>query len=405
MKTLYLECNMGAAGDMLMASLLELVDDKQAFVDKMNQLGLSGVQVSATESVKCGITGTHVKVMIEGEEEHSHDYHEHHHEHDHQHEHHHTHHHASLLDVEQLINGLDVSEKVKKDALAVYQLIAKAEGHVHGKEMTEIHFHEVGTKDAICDVVGVCLLMEQLIPEKIVASPVHVGSGHVHCAHGVLPVPAPATAYLLEDIPIYGGAVRGELCTPTGAALLKYFVDEFGNMPVMRVEKIGYGMGNKDFEQANCVRAMIGQVANTVEQIVELACNLDDCTGEELGFVQEVLFAAGALDVYTTAIGMKKSRPAILLTCMCKEQDREKMLELIFKHTTTLGVREKLCNRYTLTRKEYEVKTPYGNVRVKESGGYGTIRKKAEYEDLARIAREQNISLAQAKEAAKINNS
>ena len=227
------------------------------------------------------------------------------------------------------------------------------------------------------------------------ASPVHVGCGQVRCAHGILPVPAPATAFILQGVPTYGGAVQGELCTPTGAALLKHFAQSFGPSPVMRVEKIGYGMGKKDFEAANCVRAMLGQTQEGRETIVELCCNLDDMTPEALGFAQERLWEAGALDVYTTAVGMKKNRPGVLLTCMCREEDREELLSLLFAHTTTLGVRENLCNRYTLSRSQRTEETPYGPVRVKSASGWGIGREKPEYEDLAKIAREQGMTLSQ----------
>ena len=247
--------------------------------------------------------------------------------------------------------------------------------------------------DAIADVTAVCYLMDKLKADKVVASPVHVGSGTVKCAHGLLPVPAPATANILTGIPIYGGAIKGELCTPTGAALLKHFVEKFGDMPAMAVSKIGYGMGKKDFEAPNCVRAMLGESEDQAERILELSCNLDDMTGEAIGFAMEVLLEAGALDVFTTAIGMKKSRPGIMLTILCPGEDKEKLLPLIFKHTTTLGIREKVCNRYTLTRRTDIVQTPYGPVRKKIATGYGVERSKYEYEDLAKLARENGLPL------------
>ncbi len=264
MKTLYLDCGMGAAGDMLTAALTELLPDADAFITELNSAGVPGVVIEKELSVKCGITGTHISVKINGEEEHSNAHHheeehshEHHHEeeHSHEHEHTHAHHHSSMHEIEHIIGHLKVSDKVKKDVTAVYNLIAEAESNAHGIPVTDIHFHEVGTMDAIADVTAVCLLMERLAPERVIASPVHVGSGQVKCAHGILPVPAPATAFILKDVPIYGGKITGELCTPTGAALLKYFVDIFGDMPVMKTEKIGYGMGQKDFIAANCVRA------------------------------------------------------------------------------------------------------------------------------------------------------
>ena len=427
MKTLYLDCGMGAAGDMLTAALAELLPDPDAFFAKLNALGIPGVEVSREPSVKCGITGTHVTVKIAGEEEdasdadlhehehhhdhdhehdqeHEHDHeheHEHEHDHDHDHEHGHHHHHSGVHDIEHIVRDhLDLPEKVKDDVLAVFGLIAEAESHVHGVPVDEIHFHEVGTMDAVADVTAVCLAMAQLAPDEVVVSPVHVGSGHVHCAHGILPVPAPATAYILRDVPIYGGAIRGELCTPTGAALLRHFAARFGDMPVMRTEKIGYGMGKKDFEAANCVRAMLGEREDQSADAVLLACNLDDMTPEAIGFATETLLAEGALDVWTTPIGMKKSRPGTLLSVLCRPEDREATVRRIFRHTATIGIRENTCRRYTLARREEVRDTPSGPVRQKISAGYGVTRVKDEYEDLARIAREEGISLAEAKEKA-----
>ena len=424
MKTLYLECNMGAAGDMLTAALLELHPDPQGFVERMNRLGLPGVVFSAQPAVKCGITGTQVSVTVAGEEEesqdvplhtHSHEHvhetaqdkahpgHEHGHEHthDHAHEHDHAHghhHHAGMGDIRHILSHLDIPQPVRQDAEAVYQLIAQAESHAHGRPVEEIHFHEVGTLDAVTDVVAVCWLLHDLAPEQIVASPVHVGCGQVRCAHGILPVPAPATAYILQGVPTYGGSVQGELCTPTGAALLKHFVQRFGPSPVMRVEKTGYGMGKKDFEAANCVRAMLGQTQEESTTIAQLACNLDDMTPEALGFAQERLWEAGALDVTTAPIGMKKNRPGVQLTCLCRLEDREKLVSVLFAHTTTLGVRESLCTRYTLARSQRTVETEHGPVRVKEARGWGVTREKPEYEDVAKIAREQGLTLDQVKE-------
>lgn len=404
MRTIYLDCSMGAAGDMLMAALLELLPEKDTFLQKMQSLGLPGLEISAEPSVKCGITGTHMRVLIHGEEEgrpHVHAAEEPFHSHAdapeaaHAHVHVHPHHHTDLDELTHRISRLNVSEAVRSDILAVYQSIADAESRVHGVPVEQIHFHEVGSLDALADVTGVCLLMELLAPEQVLASPVHVGSGQVRCAHGILPVPAPATALLLEGIPIYGGSIRGELCTPTGAALLRRFVTRFGPLPPMRVEKTGYGMGTKDFEAANCVRAMLGQTEESAGHILELACNLDDMTPEAVGFAMEQLFAAGALDVYTTPIGMKKNRPGVLLTCMCREDDREAMLRTIFRHTSTLGVRVSVCDRYTLSRRQYAVQTPDGEIRVKESSGWGVLRRKAEFEDLARIARQTGKSIAE----------
>ena len=405
MKVIYLDCSMGAAGDMLMAALYELLEDKQAFLDMMRSLGLPGIEISAEPAVKCGITGTHMKVLVHGSEEldsfHEHLHgceHDHAREPDHAHTHageHEHHQHTGLHEIEHLLSHLDLPQTVRDDALAVYHRIAEAESKVHGRPVDQIHFHEVGTLDALADVVGVCLLMHLLAPEKVYASSVHVGSGQVRCAHGVLPVPAPATALLLAGVPIYGGAIQGELCTPTGAALLTHFVTKFGELPAMRLLKSGYGMGTKDFPAANCVRAMLGEQDAPAEEILELSCNLDDCTGEAIGFAMERLLDAGALDVYWTSVGMKKNRPGILLTCMCRPLDREKMVELLFRHTTTLGVRESAFRRYTLSRESKTIQTPDGDIRVKVSTGYGVTREKPEFEDLAKIARETGKSLSE----------
>ena len=423
MKTLYLDCGMGAAGDMLTAALLELLPDREAFLAELNALGIPGVAFSSETSVKCGIQGTHITVKVNGEEEsdgvhaHSHEHgHEHGHEHEHEHEHGHEHghehehehghehehehgaghhHHSGMHEIGHIVEDLPVSEKVKKDIMAVYALIAEAESHAHGVPVTEIHFHEVGTMDAVADVAAVCMLMERLAPEMVVASPVHVGSGQVKCAHGILPVPAPATAYILRDVPGYGGGIKGELCTPTGAALLKHFAGRFGDMPVMRTTAIGYGMGKKDFAAANCVRALIGETEDSGDTVTELSCNLDDMTAEAIGFAEEQFFAAGALEVYTVPAQMKKSRPGILLSVMCREKDKEQMIGLIFRHTTTLGVRECVSRRYTLSRTIETVQSDLGEVRKKVSAGYGVRREKYEYDDIARIAREKGMSLAE----------
>ena len=397
MTTLYLDCGMGAAGDMLTAALLELLPDREAFLAELNDLGIPGVKFTAEKSVKCGITGTHVRVTVNGEEE---DEHTPHHDHElgHEHEHGHDHFHGSMADIRELVSALPIPTMVKLDVLAVYQEIAQAESHVHGVPVDQIHFHEVGSMDAVADVTAVCLLLHRLDADRIVASPVHVGSGQVRCAHGILPVPAPATARILRDVPIYGGSIAGELCTPTGAALLKHFADEFGDMPPMRVSAIGYGMGRKDFPRANCVRVLLGQTEEQTDTVAELRCNVDDMTGEAIGFALEQLLAEGALDVFTTSIGMKKSRPGVMITVLCREEQKEKMVALLLRHTTTLGVREQLCRRYTLTRRIETITTPYGPVRKKLSQGYGVCREKYEYEDLAAIAAEQKLSLLELEE-------
>lgn len=390
MKTLYIDCSMGCAGDMLTAALLELHPDKDDFLSRMNAALGGKAVLSASPDSKCGIIGTHVTVLINGDEEGEAT--RHHHEH------------TSISEILSFIDSVPLEVKVREDAKKVYSIIAEAESRVHGHPMENVHFHEVGSLDALADVLSVCTLMHELAPERILASEVNVGSGTVRCAHGVLPVPAPATELILRGVPIYSGQIKSELCTPTGAALLKFFVLEFGAMPTMQIENAGCGTGKKDFECANVVRAFIGETANDGEEIIELACNLDDMTPEELSFAMEELFTLGALDVYFTSIGMKKSRPGVKLTCMCRERQRKQMLECIFKHTTTLGVREYVCKRYELGRSEKTVRTQDGEVRVKTSSGYGAVREKAEYEDLAALARKSGKTIAQIRsEVLKVN--
>ena len=441
MKTLYLECNMGAAGDMLSAALLELYPDPAGMVDRLNALGIPGVSFEKESVEKCGIRGTHLKVTVCGEEEesldvhsHTHEHHEHtdhtghdhchSHEHDHSDHHHgehthghsHSHVHRNLEDIRQIVNKLDLPEAVRGDVLKVYSLIAEAESHAHGRPVTEVHFHEVGSMDAVADITAFCLLLSLIGPEKVVVSPIKIGFGEVRCAHGILPVPAPATAWILRDVPVYAGNIRGEMCTPTGAAILKCFADEFGSLPQMQISKVGIGCGKKDFEQANIVRALLGEMEDSSkttgtekpedrqagsgdrsrETVLELSCNLDDMTPEAVGFAMEELLEAGALDVYTIPVTMKKNRPGFILNCLCRESMREKILSLMFLHTTTLGIREYLCNRYTLQRRVRTVSTDLGEVRCKTADGWGVSRRKYEYEDLAAIARKRGISLAEA---------
>jgi len=405
MKTLYIECNMGAAGDMLLASLAELTGDVKACEEQLNSLGIPDVTYTFEKSVKCGIEGTHAVVKALGmeEDEHMHEHseeghahthgHEHHHHHDEDHHdegdhgHHHHHHHTHMSDIEHIIGDLNVSDKVKEHALAVYGLIAEAEAKAHGKPVTDIHFHEVGTMDAVADIVGVCVLLEKLDPDSIIASPLATGSGQVRCAHGILPVPAPATAHIIEGIPTFGGDVEGELLTPTGAALLKHFCESFGARPVMTVDRTGYGMGKKDFAKANMLRAFLGDSGDCDnDKVVEMRFNVDDMTGEEIGYATGLLMESGALDVFTTPVGMKKNRPGVLVTCVVRPDEKERFAGLIFENTTTIGIRYTAMDRFRLERREEKVMTKLGEVRVKISEGFGVTRSKPEYDDISKLA-------------------
>lgn len=400
MKTLYLQCEMGASGNMLMGALASLLEEPEAFVREMNALPLPKTEFRMEHASRCGIGGTLVTVLVEGQEEdHTHS-HEHHHEHDHghghddhhDHDHHpeHGHHHASLSDITAVIDGLPLSDRVRKDASAVYRNIAEAEAAVHGTTPGEVHFHEVGTLDAVADVVGVCRLMELLAPDRIVCSPVHTGFGSVSCAHGILPVPAPATALLLQGIPTEAGAIEGELCTPTGAALLRYFVTSFQQMPPMTVARIGCGLGTHEFAAANILRAFWGESAPEPaggEEIAELQCNTDDLTGELAAYAVQVLLRAGALDAFTVPCQMKKGRPGLLFTVLCRPEDEEQMTALLFRYTSTIGVRKSRRARTVLARAEETRTTRSGvPIRCKVSTGCGVTRCKPEFEDVAALA-------------------
>ena len=411
MKTLYLECKMGAAGDMLMSALYEILPDQVAFLDTMNHLH-EGVCVTMEKKETCGILGTHATVDIDGEEEesqdlpcgcihthgeahdHDHDHHHEHNEHNHDHLHDHGHdahghhHHSTPADIQHILDHLPVPEEVRDNAKAVYNRIAQAEAQVHGTTVEHIHFHEVGSLDAVMDITGVCLAMYLLHPEQVVVSPVHLGSGQVKCAHGILPVPAPATANLLTGIPCYCGEITGELCTPTGAALLAQFADSFGSMPSLMLEKVGYGVGKKEFPAANCLRAFYGE-SNDPQQaeIVELTCHIDDMTAEALAFAGEQLMAQGALDVSVIPMTMKKGRAGVSYTVLCKPKDEERMAAAILRETTTNGVRAARCAKYILRPSIRTADTSYGPIRIKCADSGDIHHEKPEYEDVAAAAR------------------
>lgn len=382
MRRLFIDSSMGAAGDMLTAALVELFEDKEKIIDELNNIGVPSVGFDLEKSEKCGIVGSHMRVLIHGEEEH-----EHHHDECH---HHHHHHHSTMADIEHIVGHLSLTNKIKEDVISVYKLIAEAESKAHGCPVSEVHFHEVGAMDAIADISAVSYLLNRLNIDEIISSPVNLGFGTVKCAHGILPVPAPATAYIIKGIPSYSSDIKGELCTPTGAALLKHFSSFFGEMPIMKVSKIGYGMGTKDFERANCLRVFLEEEQEEdIDLVLEFQCQVDDMTGEEVGFFINAMLEEGALDVYWNSIGMKKNRPGFLLTVIGKSEDKEKIVKAIFKHTTTLGIRFCEKQRYILKR---EIKQLNG-VRYKSSFGYDVNREKPEFDDLERIALEKKCSL------------
>lgn len=397
MKTLFLECSMGASGDMLLAALCELLPDREAFLKTLNTL-IPGVSVKASSAESCGISGTRTEVRVNGTEETSellpgdgHEHCEHGTDEAHEHsEHGHLHHGAN--DIHALLSGLALPEEVRENASAVYDSIAEAEAAVHGVPVSKVHFHEVGALDAVADVAGVCYALYLLAPESICVSTIHTGYGQIHCAHGILPVPAPATARLLLGLPCCAGDIEGELCTPTGAALLRHFGQKFGPMPAMRTGLIGVGIGEKCFAAANCLRAFWGETDDEANHaIVELCCHIDDMTAEALAFSGERLMNIGALDVSYAPITMKKGRAGIAFTVLCRPADEARIAEAVLRETNTNGVRVRRCGKYILRPTLRMIETPYGQMQVKCAGDGRIYREKPEYESVAAAARKTGL--------------
>ena len=382
MKALYLECAMGAAGDMLTAALYELLPDPSGFVETLNRLPLPGVTFRPERKETQGITGTHMSVLVAGQEED-----------DHHHTHHH-HDHSTLPDIYALVDTFPLPEPVLTRVRAVYARIAQAEAQVHGQPVDLVHFHEVGALDAVADVTAACYAMHLLDVQKVAVSPVHTGFGTVQCAHGRMPVPAPATALLLTGALTCSGDIEGELCTPTGAALITEFATEYGRQPPMRLQKVGVGVGKKSFSAPNCLRAFLGEDGGT-EEISELVCNIDDMTPEALSFACRRLLDAGALDVYTLPGVMKKGRPGHLLTVLCPPAEEQAMAQRILRETTTQGLRIRRCEKIFLTPRSESLDTPWGPVRVKIAEGWGISHRKPEFAEAARIAAEQNLPICE----------
>lgn len=369
MKSLYLECNMGVAGDMLCASLLDTLNEKnkEYIINKLDTL-LYDVTVSLNTTTKSGIRASKFDVTIK-ESGHSH---------------------TSISEIYNIIDGFDIPQNVKENAKAVYKLIAEAESKVHGTTVADVHLHEVGARDAIIDITACCLLIDYLQIDKIVCSPIATGFGEIKTAHGIMPVPAPATAELLSSIPCFTGDIKGELTTPTGVALVKFFTNEF-SVSNGEYEKVGYGAGTKNFEKPNIIRGFIKE-SNT-DTVFELRCQIDDMTGEELGYALNKMLTLGAKDAYIKPIVMKKSRPAFEFTVICFPADKDELTRQMFKHTTTLGIRQIECARAILDREIYEK----NGVRIKRSQGYGTETEKIEFDDIVKIAEENDISVFEAR--------
>ena len=429
MNILYYDCFCGISGDMNIGALIDLGVDIDYLKAELKKLSFEDeYELHVTQGMKMGIRGTKFDVELKNSvEDHDHDHdhkhdHDHDHDHDHKHDHNHDHKHGHNHDhehsskkphihrtfamIKEMIQTSQLSERVKKQSIEIFYLIAVAEGKVHNKPIEEVHFHEVGATDSIIDIVGAAICLEALDIHKVLASSIQVGGGFVKCAHGKMPVPAPATAEILHDVPMKYNIVPFETTTPTGAAVLKATVSEYTDQPSIKVSKIGYGLGFKDFEIPNILRVYLASeqevsVHNDIsmddlEQQTQymIETNLDDMSSEGYPFVEELLFQAGALDVYKTSIMMKKGRPAIKLSILFKKEIRQDVLDIVFKHTTAAGVREVAVEKYMLRRAVETVDTCYGTIRVKHLYYQGIqIKSKPEYEDCAKAAKEHHVRL------------
>lgn len=419
MKAIYLDTFAGISGNMLLGALLDAGYPLEALRSELQKLHLGAYELIYKKVNKLGIEATYFNVLLPEELEHLHDHeheHEHHHEeheHSHQHEHEHyhevnthihahTHVHRNLQDIMEIINASALSVSIKSAAEKVFRAIAEAEAKVHGKTVEEVHFHEVGAIDTIIDVVGCLLGLEYLQVEKIYVGTVTTGFGFVQCAHGLMPVPAPATAELLQKLPQRQGQVAKEMTTPTGAALLKILAEYSEGLPQgWTGDYIAYGAGTRDVEIPNVLRMYVGKNELQKETVVEAACNLDDVSGEIVGYATERLLAAGALDVWTEQIIMKKGRPACKLMFLCEKSKLSALMAIVFAETGTLGVRYHEVQRSILERGFMQVETVYGTVRVKYGKNNDVISSLAsEYEDCKQAAAEQQVPLKAVYEAA-----
>ena len=404
-KILYFDCSAGISGDMTLGALIDLGADKNAFLTELEKLHLEGYEIAFETTQRNAITATHVNVILTGQEQ-AHDHthiHEHIHDHGHTHEHDHEHHshdherghfHRSFRDIRQMIQNSELSKEVKDLSLRIFTRVARAEAKVHHKDVEEVQFHEVGAVDSIVDIVGSAILITMLKPDRICASVVQDGHGFVHCQHGMLSVPVPAVCEIFaeSDALIRQIDVDTELVTPTGAAIISELADSFGTMPVMTIDKIGWGAGTKILKIPNLLKVTLGYQEivsdNYTEQdeIMVLETNLDDCTGEMLGAAMEILMENGALDAFYTPIFMKKNRPAWCLTVLARPEDTEKMERLIFLHTTTIGIRRHLDQRRILKREKAVVPTAYGELQVKRVVLEDGYRDYPEYESAKKLA-------------------
>ena len=436
MRIAYLECFSGISGDMFLGALVDAGVSPGLLEETVEALGV-GAKLEISKVMRSGISASKVDVWVDGEKDmpreeywakqdvvpgttkahHDHEHahgHDHHHEHSHHHEsasqqlgvkapapHEHGHSHRGLSEIRKIISASAISDSAKTTAIAIFEALGAAEAKIHSVPLESIHFHEVGAVDAIVDIVCAAVGTEALGVDRIVCSPLNVGGGSVKCAHGTFPVPAPATVELLKDAPVYSSGIEAELVTPTGAAIAKTLATRFGAFPEMKIEKSAYGAGSRDFPgHPNVLRIVIGEAVPVLagktksETISVLEANLDDLNPQVFGYVMDRLLEEGALDVFGMPVQMKKNRPGTLLTVLCQPEQAEKLIQLIFSETTTLGVRRREESRQTLARRWESVRTEWGEVRIKIASMNGTVTNYApEYEDCRRIAAEHHVPL------------
>jgi pyridinium-3,5-bisthiocarboxylic acid mononucleotide nickel chelatase len=377
----------GISGDMMIGALLDLGFSFEELKDKLALLSLKGYKLSCEKCIRSGITAT--KFDVEAE---------------------HSHHHRGFPDIRQMIESSGLSPWVKEKSIESFRRLAEAEGKIHGMPLEEVHFHEVGAVDSIIDIVGSMIALESFMPVQIFSAPVNVGQGTLQCQHGTYPVPGPAAQELLRGIPVFTNEVTGELTTPTGAALLSTLVDSFGRRPSIKISSSGYGAGTRQTPgNANVLRISFGKLmenalSETVspeEKVAVIDATIDDMSPQIYGYFQEKALAAGALDVYSTPIQMKKNRPALKMTCICAVADLDRLTDLIFRETTTIGIRYTYAHRKTLSREFCKVETGFGPITMKVSLLDGKqVNFVPEFEDCRRLAAENGVALKEVQAAA-----
>ena len=435
MRALYLDCFAGASGDMLLGALLDCGLDFDFLRGELAKLGVEDYELSLRRVDRSGISAAKFDVHLrEAAHSHSHTHHDHdhghhhdhdhdHHDHDHDHTHHHErhhdhddthdhahehsheHNHRALSEIKRMIEASTLNAVIKQRAQMIFQRIGEAEAKIHNIPVEQVHFHEVGAVDSIVDIIGACIALQALGIERIISSPLHVGSGTFTCAHGTYPVPGPAAAELLRGVPTYSKDILGELVTPTGAGIIATLASEFGPMPLMRAERIGYGAGTREYPKfPNVLRAVIGELEAdaTPTTVTVIEANIDDLNAQVFGHLMETALAAGALDIFYTPVQMKKNRPGVLLTLLCATEDRERMTALIFRETTTLGVRYREERREVLSREQVEVKTPYGLIKIKVARAQDgrVVNYAPEFEDCRAAAEQHQVAVREVQTAA-----